>query len=125
MIIPGGTPIDIAPCRNFWDGLDRLATEQAVVIERPKGTRHPAFAALIYPVDHGRLEEGRADGGAVGVWRGNAPEQVVCAVACTVDLLQPGAGVELLIGCTEEECRQIEQFHNQTGYMKGILIKRA
>ena len=127
MRIPGGTPVDIEPCKDFWDGLDRLAALHPVVIDRSRHTRHPRFPALIYPVDYGYLEgtASAADGEGLDVWRGGAPQQTVCAAICTVDLLKGDAEVKLLIGCTEAEILAVEAFHNQTGYQKGLLLRRG
>jgi hypothetical protein len=32
---------------EFWDYLDRLVAENAVIIERPKGSSHPHFTPTI------------------------------------------------------------------------------
>ena len=32
--------------------------------------------------------------------------------------------IKLLIGCTKEETERIYAFHNETEYMKGLLIQR-
>ncbi len=34
------------------------------------------------------------------------------------------SGIKILIGCIEEEKQIIYQTHNETEYMKGILIRR-
>ena len=38
---------------NFWQALDRLVAESAIVIDRPKGSAHPQFPDFIYRVDYG------------------------------------------------------------------------
>ena len=43
---------------------------------------------------------------------------------CTVDLMKKDSEIKILIGCTEEEMMKVYQTHNETQYMKGILIRR-
>ena len=40
----------------FWHAIDTLVSESRIVIDRPKGSRHPKHPKLIYPVDYGYLE---------------------------------------------------------------------
>ena len=64
------------------------------------------------------------DGSGIDVWRGSLPSNTVDAIICTVDLMKKDSEIKLLIGCTEEETRMIYEFHNNSEFMKGILIKR-
>ena len=41
-----------------------------------------------------------------------------------VDLMKKDSEIKILIGCTEEEKQIIYQTHNETEYMKGVLIRR-
>ena len=45
------------------------------------------------------------------------------AIMCTVDLMKRDSEIKILIGCTEEKAI-IYETHNETQYMKGILIRR-
>ena len=36
---------------DFWKLADLLIREDAIVVERPKGTTHPKFPQLVYPID--------------------------------------------------------------------------
>ena len=40
------------------------------------------------------------------------------------DLMKKDAEIKLLIGCTEEEKAIVYETHNETEFMKGILIRR-
>jgi len=42
-----------------------------------------------------------------------------------VDRLKGDSEMKLLIGCTEEETAIAEEFHNESEYMKGLLIRRS
>ena len=109
----------------FWQALDTLVASSRIVIDRPKGSRHPRFPHVIYKVDYGYLENTASmDGSGIDLWRGSAPDGKPDAVICTVDLMKRDSEIKLLIGCTEEEKETILAFHNDSEYMKGILIRR-
>ena len=64
------------PLADFWQALERLLASSTLVIDRPKGSRHPRFPDLVYDVDYGYLAGTTAmDGGGVDVWRGTSLEQ--------------------------------------------------
>ena len=109
---------------DFWRALDTLVRDSEIVIDRPKGSAHPKYPDLIYRVDYGYLENTSSmDGGGIDVWVGSGPRQID-AVICIVDLMKRDSEIKILIGCTEEEKELIYQTHNETPYMKGILIRR-
>lgn len=109
---------------GFWEALDRLVSASTIVIDRPKGSAHPRYPAVHYPVDYGYLANTRsADGGGIDVWLGSTGGQRPHAVIITVDLLQRDAEIKLVIGCTEEELSRIVIAHNG-GLMRGLLVRR-
>ncbi len=63
------------------------------------------------------------DGGGIDVWVGTNGNQVD-AIMCIVDLMKRDSEIKILIGCTEEEKEIIYETHNETQFMKGILIER-
>lgn len=108
----------------FWSALDKLVSESKIIIDRPKGSRHPKYPVLIYPVDYGYLENTSSmDGGGIDIWRGTDNE-FIDAIIVTVDLLKKDSEIKILIGCSEDEKRLILETHNNSEYMKGILIRR-
>ncbi len=110
---------------EFWRMLDELVSRSELVIDRPKGSSHPRYPAIVYAVDYGYLKETTAmDGGGIDVWRGTAARRELDAIICTVDLVKRDSEMKLLIGCTDREKTLIEQFHNQSQGMKGLLILR-
>ena len=111
---------------GFWHTLDKLVTESEIIIDRPKGSAHPRYPSFIYPLDYGYLKGTTAmDGGGIDVWRGSDSDGELDAIMCTVDIMKRDSEVKLLIGCTEEEKAQVYQVHNETEFMKGILILRS
>ena len=110
---------------EFWQAIDKLVSESKLVIDRPKGSRHPRYSNVIYEVDYGYLKGTTSmDGGGIDVWRGTKENPAVDAVICIVDLLKRDSEIKLLFGCTEEEKNTVYRFHNESEYMKGILIER-
>jgi len=110
---------------SFWAALDTLIAGSRLVIDRPKGTAHPRYPDFMYPVDYGYLENTSSmDGGGIDVWLGSDYKKRFDALMCIVDLAKRDSEIKLLIGCTEQEKELVFQVHNQTQYMKGILIRR-
>jgi len=111
--------------KEFWIAVDTLISQSRIVIDRPKNSVHPRFPDCAYPVDYGFLSDTASmDGSGIDVWRGSAAKQVADAIICTVDLMKRDSEIKLLIGCTPYEKTQILAFHNDSEYMKGIIIER-
>lgn len=109
---------------DFWKALDELVNSSEIVIDRPKGTAHPKYPDFIYKVDYGYLKNTSAmDGDGIDVWVGSG-EKTVDAIMCIVDLIKKDSEIKILIGCTEEEKAIVYETHNETPFMKGVLIRR-
>ena len=109
---------------DFWRALDSLVDNSEIVIDRPKGTAHPKYPDFIYKVDYGYLKNTSSmDGAGIDVWIGSG-EKKIDAIMCIVDLMKRDSEIKILIGCTEEEKQIVYQTHNETEYMKGVLIRR-
>ena len=109
---------------EFWNTLDELVSNSEIVIDRPKGTSHPKYPDFIYRVDYGYLKDTSSmDGAGIDVWVGIG-EKKVDAIMCIVDLMKKDSEIKILIGCTEEEKSIVYETHNETLFMKGVLIRR-
>ena len=109
---------------KFWQALDELVVGSGIVIDCPKGSTHPRYPAIIYQVDYGYLKSTSSmDCEGIDIWVGTG-EKRIDAVMCIVDLNKRDSEIKLLIGCTEEEKNIIYKFHNESKYMKGIMILR-
>ena len=91
--------------------VDQLIASTKIVIDRPRGSVHPRFEASM-------------DGGGTDVWVSTDPAGEVNVVLCVVDLMNGDSEIKILIGCTKQEKERIYQLHNETQFMKGILIQR-
>ena len=110
--------------KEFWKALDELVNNSQIIIDRPKGTAHPRYKDFIYQVDYGYLKNTYSmDGSGIDIWVGSGKKKVD-AIICTVDLLKKDSEIKILFGCTEEEKKIIYEVHNETQFMKGILIRR-
>lgn len=111
---------------EFWQALDTLLSQSALIIDRPAGSSHPRYPDMIYPLDYGYLAgTSSMDGGGIDVWRGSDPAQCLDSLLVSVDLRKKDAEIKLLIGCTQSEKAAILGFHNQSEQMKGMLIERG
>ena len=109
---------------EFWNALDQLIEKAEIVIDRPKGTAHPKFPDFIYKVDYGYLQNTSSmDGEGIDVWVGTG-EKKIDAIMCIVDVMKKDSEIKILLGCTEEEKEVVYATHNETPYMKGILLRR-
>ena len=108
----------------FWDYLEKLVDSSQLKVDRPKGTSHPRYPELIYPLDYGYLEGTlSADGAGMDVWLGASGDRDLCGIILTVDLLKRDTEIKLLLGCTSEEIRMILHFHTSK-YMGAFLVRR-
>lgn len=109
---------------DFWNALDQLVNTSEIVIDRPKGSSHPKYPDFVYKLDYGYLKNTSSmDGAGIDVWVGSG-EKKADAVMCIVDLLKKDSEIKILLGCTEEEKEIVYETHNETPFMKGVLIKR-
>ena len=97
----------------YWRTLLELSVSTPITIDRPKGSPHPRYPALIYPLDYGFLEKtSAADGNGIDVWIGSGAEKTLTGILCTFDRLKRDAEIKLLIGCTKEDVETILGFNS-------------
>ena len=109
---------------DFWNAIDELVNTSEIVIDRPKGSAHPRFPDFIYRVDYGYLKNTASmDGAEIDVWVGSGDKKID-AIMCIVDLRKRDSEIKILIGCSEEEKMEVYRTHNETQYMKGLLLRR-
>jgi inorganic pyrophosphatase len=110
--------------QSFWNALDQLLAGSQVVIDRPKGSPHPRYPDLTYPLDYGYLAGTMSvDGGGIDVWVGSVADKETRAVICTVDLLKRDVEVKILLGCSEAEVEAILRFVEASS-MGCTLLRR-
>jgi inorganic pyrophosphatase len=111
----------MTPDTSFWQAMTQLLTTNRIIIDRPRGSAHPRYPFVIYPLDYGYLENTTSsDGGGIDVWLGslsirteNMNPKTLTGILCTFDTLKRDAEIKLLIGCNTEEIRVIRDFHKE------------
>jgi len=123
--IPNSHPeIDLPGAQGFWEYLDRLVASSRLVIDRPKGSTHPRYPDLIYPLDYGYLQGTRAmDGGGIDFWLGSLAPPLISGVICTIDLFKKDAEINILLGCSQGEVETILEVSNQES-MRAVFLPR-
>ena len=110
---------------SFWGALEELVRRFPPVVDRPRGSTHPRYPSIRYPLDYGYLNGSTStDGEGVDVWLGSRLELGLTAVICTVDLVKGDSELKLLLGCTPEDAQTVLSFHNQNQFVRGMLISR-
>jgi inorganic pyrophosphatase len=109
---------------RFWAMLDGFVATSRLVIDRPRGSRHPRLADAVYPRDYGYLEGTTAgDGEGIDVFVGTVRPATLGAVVCTADGGKRDAELKLLLGCSEDDTAAILEFLNSVD-LSAILIPR-
>jgi len=106
---------------SFWNEVTQLVLTSSIIIDRPKGSAHPRYAEVTYPLDYGYLENtSSSDGSGIDVWLGlwntnprHEGHEILTGILCTFDTLKRDAEIKLLIGCTQEEIEIILNFHGE------------
>ncbi len=99
---------------RFWQGWTELIASHKIILDRPKGSRHPRYPELIYPLDYGYIENTTAsDGDGIDVWSGTLGNQTLTGILCTFDKIKRDAEIKVLIGCTADDVRLIQAFNSE------------
>ena len=102
------------PDTLFWQQMAGLLETSIITLDRPKGTHHPRYPEMIYPLDYGYVEGTYAsDGDGIDVWSGSLGKKILTGILCTFDTIKRDAEIKLLIGCTMDDVTVIRDFHNQ------------
>ncbi len=112
------------PDDRYWHALDTLVAGSEIVVDRPRGSAHPRFPAMIYPLDYGCLAGTRADDGSeMDCWIGSLPDRRLTALVFTADLVKRDFEGKLLLGCTPEEMQTVLASYAD-GPMAAMLLER-
>ncbi len=106
-----------------WSEWERLITIRGIEIDRPKGSAHPRYPDLIYPVDYGYLPETTGgDGAEIDIFAGDA-DTGLTGIFLTEDSLKGDREIKLLWNLAEDDVATIARLLN-TGAMRATLIRR-
>jgi inorganic pyrophosphatase len=111
--------------KSFWRNLQKLVDESKIVIDRPKGSKHPKFTETVYKVDYGYLEDTRsADGAKIDVFMGTDGDRKISGVAVTIDLYKRDSEILVLVGCTDSEKEKIQEHLIKFENYQGIIVEK-
>ena len=102
---------------SFEGPLFRELLSRPVRLDRPKGSRHPRFPSIVYPVDYGYVDLKSVDGEGLDVFVGTLPEHRVTGVILCLDLMKQELEPKVLISCTSEEIGIVRNFLEQELHM--------
>ncbi|MDG2070288.1 MAG: hypothetical protein P8J55_00820 [Pseudomonadales bacterium] len=109
---------------DYWKALEAMLRKSKIVIDRPKGTSHPRYPDVVYPLGYGYLDNTvGGDGHEIDIWVGSGAADNVTGVVVTVNLEKRDAEQKLLISCGDAEMKVIEAFHHD-GFESSMLLKR-
>jgi inorganic pyrophosphatase len=109
---------------RFWAMADAMVRAHRIVIDRPRGTAHPRYPAVVYPLDYGYLEGTSAlDGDGIDCWVGTRRDGRLTGVIVTVDVVKQDTELKWLIGCTAEEIQAALDTH-RTSQQAAMLVPR-
>ncbi|MDX8143733.1 inorganic pyrophosphatase [Lentzea sp. BCCO 10_0061] len=110
---------------EFFEALDELVRTSDVVVDRPRGTAHPRYQEVVYPLDHGYLRGTTGgDGNGVDVFAGTARGAGVVGVLLTADVGKRDAEVKILLDCAPDEAELAREFLAALG-IGGHLVERV
>jgi inorganic pyrophosphatase len=97
----------------FWAAMQRLVYENNLILDRSKGSTHPRYPEIVYPLDYGYLENTSAsDGGGIDLWLGGLGDKTLTGILCVFDTLKHEMEIKLLIACSREDILTVQQFHS-------------
>ncbi len=109
---------------DFWRTCEELIALSEIMIDRPRGSAHPRYPAVRYPLDYGYLNGTRSgDGDGIDVWVGTLPERRLVGLIVTVDQFKRDSEIKLLLGCTADEMALALATH-RTGQQQALLLRR-
>lgn len=106
-----------------WDLWERLLHARGVTLDRPRGSVHPRYPMMVYPLDYGYIPGTTGDDGAeVDVFSGGAPTGLRAALL-TSDALKGDHEIKLLWNMTDAEIEMARAFLDR-GAMRVELVWR-
>lgn len=118
-------PEDVADGRFDWDEWEALIAAHGVTVDRPRGSAHPRWHEIIYPIDYGYVNATiSTDGQGVDVFVGSGHNGLV-ALLVTTDFRKGDREVKLLYDCAPDEIYLVNGFINfDRKLMEGTLTLR-
>lgn len=95
---------------SFQGPLFRELLSRPVRLDRPRGSRHPRFPSVVYPIDYGYIDLKSVDGEGLDVFVGSLPDRAVTGVVLCLDMMKQELEPKVLISCSAEEIATVRRF---------------
>jgi inorganic pyrophosphatase len=110
---------------GYWDKLAKIIDENEIMIDRKKGSPHPKYPNMIYPVDYGYIKNtGSMDGNGIDIFYGTSDNHEIDGILCTIDIMKDDSEIKVLYACSDNEivtiCESME-----SEYMSCLLIRKG
>lgn len=108
----------------FWQKVDAafISGDYNKIYE--KGSRHPLYPGLIFPVDYGHITTNDDELCAMKVFMGKGEKKVQSVVVCA-NLLEKDLSAILLIGLEDNQEEEVLKFLNSTEFQKAVVFRRG
>ncbi|QIK74037.1 inorganic pyrophosphatase [Propioniciclava coleopterorum] len=89
-----------------------MVARHAVRVDRPRGSRHPRFPEVVYPLDYGYLEAtSGGDGEGIDIWVGTRPGAGLIGAFVTADPHKADMEVKLVWDAGPDDVATLERFY--------------
>ena len=93
-----------------WQLWEALILDRGIVVDRPRGSSHPRYPTMVYPLDYGYIPNTvGGDGAEVDVFAGSVPTGLR-AVVITHDKLKDDTEIKLLWNVDRHEIEEVRRF---------------
>lgn len=108
-----------------WAAWEQCIAEHGITIDRPRGTAHPEYPSVMYPLDYGYINDTiSTDGAPIDVFVGSGTTGLTGAIL-TTDHRQQDREAKLLYDCTPAEVYTAHGFINyDRTLLEGVLVLR-
>ena len=110
---------------TYWSVLEDMISTHGFNIDRPKGSRHPKYHQVIYPLDYGFINNTASmDGGGIDIFVGEQQPATIRGIVCTIDRLKKDSEIKVIYGCTDADVSTIMNFLHTEDMMRAIYVPR-
>jgi len=108
-----------------WTAWEEVIRSHGIEIDRPRGSLHPRYPGIIYPIDYGFVRGTLGtDGDEADVFVGAAGSGLIAAIV-TTDFRRGDRECKFLYNCTASEVYLVNGFINfDRRLMTGTLLMR-
>lgn len=108
----------------FWQKVDAAYISGDFKIKYKRGSKHPAYSGLKFPVDYGHVSASDDNKSIIKAFK-SSHGNIVDAVVICANLIEKDLSAIALIGLDEKETLEVLQFLNKTDLQKAVIIKRG